>query len=815
MPYKKDPRSYNHANSLPQSVKRIEACLPTNSTGTRSEFTPFKKKCTSCEQSGLRGVNGNQNIHDSCEPLEKYISHIVNGEGPPDRGNIIQFDKIPDYLKRAVENPRVNFSDRPVDPKRFDLILLHREQRSWKRIEEAIALRNWKYRSVSNLSELQDELVFGAKVFLIDTSYLPALGQLLGWLHSHRDTRSVLFFISDCCDIRTRIKALRAGAKKLFLEPVNLNALIKAIEAIIQPKSVPDFRVLIIADDESKAISAAELLHNNTFETLILTEPLEVIDSIWRFLPNLILMLDLRMPELDNIVLTKLIRDREESVAIPIIFLSNDDDPVKEQQTLQAGADDYLSITSPQQLLLTAIKCRIERTKAIAAAGVHKSDESLADLPDRKAMLLRLEQVSSECDEGMWFYGVVVISLDTLQVASTCQTGNSRDQLITTVIEGIGPLLQVKDYLARVGYARLAILIRRGSKKELEHLVDLANEVISYRLSTHMIPVSWLGTGLVILEDGGRNTEELLQHGEMLAYAGCQQRQTICDSYSKLSAPLGRGVKEVSAWQREEFMHVLQSGSLNLRALRYFCLNEGVQTVETIELMPSLDDLNYPVDIYQQAALCEAAADFNRVVCEWGIQRLYEYSHQGKPVRLILRQSAAVLDDRDYIDSIKCTLRRLQIVGSGLVFEFALPSIAFRLRQSAVLFGELSALGVGISLSHFPCNKSGYKALAYLKAVVVRPRSSLLYGESNCIEWISRKIHSQHAEIILPDTENIEKISSKWWECADYVQADFPRQDRSQGALREDLLSLYLGAYRGLHRHTFESANPTGGSDFS
>jgi DNA-binding response OmpR family regulator len=726
--------------------------------------------------------------------MDRKTSCIVDGELPPDREGIIGFNETTDYLKRTIEDPGTNFSARSVDPKRFDLILLHRGQRIWERIEQEIALRNWKYHSLSNLPSLQDVLVFGAKVIIIDISHLPELGQQWGRLNPKRYTRPVLFFVSGRCDIGTRIQAIQAGARKLFLEPIDLNALIKAIEDIIQPKTESNVRVLIIADDKPKAKPIAELLQKNKFETLNLIEPLDVIDSIWRFLPNLIIMMDLHISDVDNIVLTKLIRDREESVAIPIVFLSEDDDPVKEQQALQAGADDFLSTTSHPQQLLTTIRCRIERTKAISAAGVHKTDERPVYLPDRKAMLLQLKQASSEREEGMWSYGVVVITLGALQMDSRYQTENHRDQLITTVIEGVGPLLQGKDCLAGIGYAHLAILARRGSKKELEHLAGLVSEIINHRLSTLAMPVKGQGISLVILEDGGWNTDELLRHGEMLADADCQQRQRNYNTYTKVSAPSGSGEKGVSTWRKEEFLHALRTDSMNFRMLKYVSLNKRVQVADTIELIPGFDNLSDPVDIYQQAALCEAAADFDRVVCERGIQRLYEYSLQGKPVRLILRQSAAVLEDREYIDSIKHTLRRFQIVGSGLVLEFALPSIASRLRQSAVIFDELSALGIGISLSHFPCNKSGPKVLPYLKVVIVKPRSSLLYREANCIEWITTKIHSQHAEIMLPYTEDIETISYKWWEHADYIQAEFPRQDLLQGELREDLLSLYLGA---------------------
>lgn len=171
-------------------------------------------------------------------------------------------------------------------------------------------------------------------------------------------------------------------------------------------------------------------------------------------------------------------------------------------------------------------------------------------------------------------------------------------------------------------------------------------------------------------------------------------------------------------------------------------------------------------------------------MCELGIERLYDCTVRGKQIRLIIRQSPAVLEIRDYIESIKSMLRKLQIVGNGLVLEFVLPALATRLRQAIALFDEVTMLGIGISLSHFPCNESGFKALAHLKADIVRPRPSCLHGEADSIQETAHKMHSQNVEIILPYSETVEEYSPKWREHADYIQDDGPRLELLQGELR-------------------------------
>lgn len=696
----------------------------------------------------------------------------------------------------------------------LDILLLHRGQGAWGRIEQTIAQRNWSYLSLSTLPALPDTRIQDSKVILIDTSFLPEINRQQRLFDAQIQSYSTLVFVSEHCDIETRVKAIRAGAKKLFLEPIDFNGLIRSIEDYIQPKAMPNYRVLVIADDETKAKPIVDLLQMDTLDTLVLTEPLAVIDSIWRFLPNLILMIELRNNDVDNIVLTKLIRGREESVAIPIVCLSEGSNSENQQQALLAGADDVLSISTHQQQLLTAIRCRIERTKVISSTGVQKHDEESVDLPDRKGILSRIERIWSDHEDGIWFYGVVVLDFESRQGDSLNENTNDMDRLITAMAKGVEPIVQEKDYLARIDHRRLALLIRRSSRKELELLKDLILEITNYRLTTHPVPVTGMGIGLAMLEEDA-NGDELLRRGELLAASAYRKKgeQGEYDSYPAAPSPPLIEVKEETVWLKEEFVQALQAGSVTLRERKYICLNRQKQVDETIELIPYFDFPGHPVDLYQQASLCGAAADFDQFVCQLGIDRLFEYVRRGKPVRLILRQSAAVCEDQAYVEAIKAKLRKLQIVGNGLVLEFALPAIASHLRRSTDLFNELSALGIGISLSQFPKNRSAYKALAYLKAGMVRPRSSLLYGKAESVELITRKIHSQHAEILLPEIESIENISHKWWACADYIQADLPHDKACRSEIREDLVSLYLGAYRGVPRFPRITGEPQNNPD--
>jgi PleD family two-component response regulator/EAL domain-containing protein (putative c-di-GMP-specific phosphodiesterase class I) len=810
MPKRTDSGRPEYSDGLSELVKKIETDWLFQPVGNwngdfiESLVRRLRELSKSREPSDQKALQALVNL------IEKKIRSIIAADsGATDNDRIVTLKGILDRLKQAV-GVRAPLSPRRGDSRGMDLLLLHRGQSAWDQIEQAVAMREWRYKTVSNLLGLGDALEGGEKVILIDTSFLPELNQKNPGIIPRRDTLPYLFFVSDRCDIEIRMQAIRAGAIKIFSEPINLDALLKALEEHIQPNSGPRHRILVVADYEAQAKYPVDILREAEFDTQILSDPSEVIDVIWGFRPDLILMMDLNNPYADSIVLTRLIRDREESTAIPIVFLSEEEDEENLLQALQAGADDYLTMPMQLNQLATTVRSRINRVAAISAAGVKKSEEPQVELADREGLVFRIEKRMCEQGGEEWLYGVIVIDIDALSINPGRCIGLDSDRLLAAIGSGLKPLLQGSDFLARIGSCSLASLIRRSSKGEMQRVADLVYEIVNYQLSSMAVKKSQVGIGLTMIDKDVPSANHLLMQGELAASAAGQNGQKGFYLYEKGREIAGVAVKGGATWRKEQFLTVLEAGSATLEERRFICRRESARATEIIELIPHCKLPEITGDLFQKAALCGAAGEFDRFICDLGIQRLCEYGLQGKAVTLILHQSAAVIEESDYLDFIKSELRRLHIVGTGLMIEFSLPSLASRLQQAQALFDELSALGIAISLSHFPCNKSGYKVLSHLRADAIRPRSSVLRDESEEIGQISEMIRSLQTRIILPGVDYLAQISYQWWENADCIQADFPREDLvAESFAKKEPFFAYQGKRGGGMRLAGEEAHKT------
>ena len=76
-----------------------------------------------------------------------------------------------------------------------------------------------------------------------------------------------------------------------------------------------------------------------------------------------IIITDYIMPEMDGIMLTKKLKSREATRAIPIMMLTVKDEEESELEGLDAGADDYLTKPIARKRFLARVALLLKRTK--------------------------------------------------------------------------------------------------------------------------------------------------------------------------------------------------------------------------------------------------------------------------------------------------------------------------------------------------------------------------------------------------------------------------------------------------------------------
>jgi EAL domain-containing protein (putative c-di-GMP-specific phosphodiesterase class I)/DNA-binding response OmpR family regulator len=174
------------------------------------------------------------------------------------------------------------------------------------------------------------------------------------------------------------------------------------------------YRVLIVEDDRPQALFAQSVLHGAGMLAEVEMDADKVIDSIQRFVPDLLLM-DLHMPGRDGLALTVAIRQRPEYLDLPIVFLTGDPDPERQYEVLDSGADDFLTKPVRPRHLIAAVSNRIRRMRQrspvqVIASAAPEAVQTPQDLNAETGLHTRsyvLQQLASALEEhadgGLFF----------------------------------------------------------------------------------------------------------------------------------------------------------------------------------------------------------------------------------------------------------------------------------------------------------------------------------------------------------------------------------------------------------------------------
>ena len=256
-----------------------------------------------------------------------------------------------------------------------------------------------------------------------------------------------IIYISEDDTQSTRLAAIRAGGISFFKKPVDIVALIDRLDSINPISTTDPYRVMIVEDQATIANYYNMVLKMAGMRTEIVTESSSLLQKMGDFHPDLVLM-DLYMPEADGIELAKLVRQDDDFVGTPIVFLSTEDDFSKQMEAMSVGGDDFLTKPIKSAHLVALIRSRLERLRRIRAFMVR---DSLTGLLNHTAFFGHLIHELSRSKRQNTRLSVAMIDIDRFKLVNDTYGHAVGD----TVLKGLSLILKQRlrksDIIGRYG----------------------------------------------------------------------------------------------------------------------------------------------------------------------------------------------------------------------------------------------------------------------------------------------------------------------------------------------------------------------------
>lgn len=629
---------------------------------------------------------------------------------------------------------------------------------------------------VDTLSSMTADLVVIDETF---SSQLDLVGDFLKTLRQRTTAKMPIVAFADANDLSARIRAMRAGVDVLLPTKTAPEAAFVKLKELLAHEQAVDYRILIVEDDRSQALFAESILRKAGMETLAVTDPLRTLEALESFKPDLILM-DLYMPGIDGMELTAIIRERDEFISTPIVFLSGEQDSDKQFDALSAGGDDFLSKPIRPKHLISAVTNRAHRARLLRARRDSKSRDVVSGLFDRSVLLDKLASALVVEDRDALSGGILFIEIDgAVQLRE--QLGLSgMDTLTNQLGSQLRELIRPDESAARYSDGSIVLL---SQSRSLQGLYDLAS-TLRQRVALQAFEVD--GKTIQVNLSAGicAFAQSLAEPSVML---NCAERAV---NQARLSATGDR----VALYQPEVFVAKSESELLE-ESIRRALKEDGFQLMfQPIVALQDTGEEQYEVILrlrsgdrsYTGAQLIEGANEhgMTQEIDRWILSRcmatLDERRRQGRGgLRLFVNQSGASLKDTQRIAWLRQSLETRRLDASTLCLEFRLSDILRELKLAVPFFQAARALGVKITLGGFESNLTALQLLSYLPVDNIKLADKYLDASGALREELKSLIAAAHdgrRRVIAARVENAQSASALFSLGVDFIQGNFVQQ---------------------------------------
>jgi diguanylate cyclase (GGDEF)-like protein len=262
-------------------------------------------------------------------------------------------------------------------------------------------------------------------------------------------------FISSRSDLTTRLQAVRAGGNAYFIKPVDLSALIDKLDLMTAYQIPEPYRILIVDDDPTLAAFYSLTLQQAGMKTYVVNDPLQVMQPIVDFVPDLILM-DVYMPECTGKELAKVIRQQEAYVSIPIVFLSSETDLSEQLDAMHRGGDDFLTKPIEPEFLISSVTARAQRSRILSSFVTRDSLTGLLNHTKTKEQL-DLEVARATRRKGQLVFAM--LDIDHFKAVNDTYGHPAGDRVIKSLARLLQQRLRKTDIIGRYGGEEFALIL--------------------------------------------------------------------------------------------------------------------------------------------------------------------------------------------------------------------------------------------------------------------------------------------------------------------------------------------------------------------
>lgn len=287
---------------------------------------------------------------------------------------------------------------------------------------------------------------------------------------NHRDasTKSVRFIdelhrIPGCANVPVAVvgeegyaprKASVAQGGALYVErPLGSEALGVALRRLLDLRRAVQPKVLVVDDDGDYLAALRRLLQAAGFVVQTLDDPRRILEQLDELHPDIVLC-DVHMPELSGYDVCRILRTSAEWQDVPLVMLTSRADVDAQLAAFRAGADDFVPKAAPPDELITRVRGRVERTRALRERGER---DVLTGLYRRGAFMSSLLSLTNHARRRGRTVGLALLDLDRFKDVNDVHGHLAGDRVLVALGQLVSSSFRAEDVCGRWGGEELVV----------------------------------------------------------------------------------------------------------------------------------------------------------------------------------------------------------------------------------------------------------------------------------------------------------------------------------------------------------------------
>ena len=646
----------------------------------------------------------------------------------------------------------------------------------------------YRVRHLGNLVEAEQRLqerVPAAVILDVDFPEGPeAAMAMIANLRGQIGLRGLVLFLAERNDMAARLEAVRAGSTAYFSKPYDNDEVLGVLRDFLLPQTAQNYyRVLIINDRPTEAWEMAGALEEQGVSSRVVIQPLQVLQEIYRFRPDL-LLIDLDLKEISGSELAGVLAQHREFDILPMILLCFPVDVAHYLMSLDAPGASLLAKPVPTGYLCWEVKQRLQRARAMRVKlSALTENDPVSGLFNRRRYLVLLERALETLGLRIQSLAVVFIMLDNLRSIRDSAGVATADEIVGQAASRLRQVLHREQPAARFSDAIFAVLVPNLLGEPLLKLIRRLRDVLEtgfYKVGEQALLLR-TNIGITVATDRGQDHLMLIQQAD--SACGLAREAKNERIYLQQKAPIPKLDQEASSRARilDQVQEIIDHQRLWLVFQPIVSMRGDAN--ERYEVLLRLRDREgrelVPGSVFGVVYNHPLGVTLDR----WVIERALDLLRQRQSTTtLFIKVLPVTLRDRTLSGWLREQLEQTGVEARSIVFEVAEATAERGLRDMFAFLSGIKMLGCGFCLGRFG---RGADSLGLLKNLGADYVKLDMYFVNNLVKdpkkqaqlrELVQSLEALGAATVIGGVEDVKTMPILWSQGVDLIQGFFLQQ---------------------------------------